>query len=137
MHRKRLWLLVNFFLVLFVGVGIAEQQSAPVVSAILQNYKNVTADRLKKPEDADWLMIWRMYDGWGYSPLEQITARNVSRLQSAWVFSTKVGNGHEAPPIVNNGVMFVGTPGGQVIAIDARNGAQLWRYKREIPEKAI
>ena len=38
--------------------------------AILQNYKPVTAERLKKPEDGDWLMIRRTYDGWGYSPLD-------------------------------------------------------------------
>src|SRR5437867_13100445 len=102
------------------------EPSAPV-AAVLQNYKPVTAERLKKPEDADWLMIRRTYDGWGYSPLEQITTKNASRLQPAWVFSTGAGNGHEAAPVVNNGVMFVATPGGQVIAIDARRGAQPWR----------
>ena len=61
-------------------------------------------------------MIRRTYDGWGYSPLDQITPANVARLQPVWVFSTGVDNGHEAPPIVNNGVMFVATPGNQVIA---------------------
>ena len=45
---------------------------------ILQNYKPVTAERLKKPEDGDWLMVRRTYDGWGYSPLDQITPGNVS-----------------------------------------------------------
>ena len=38
-------------------------------------------------------------------------------------------NGHEAPPIVNNGVMFVATPGNQVIALDAKTGTLLWRYQ--------
>src|SRR5215475_9371986 len=114
-----------------------QQPAREVIPPMLQNYQQVTAERLKKPEDADWLMIRRTYDGWGYSPLEQITAKNVTRLQPAWVFSTGVGNGHEAPPIVNNGVMFVATPGGQVIAIDATTGSQLWRYKRTIPDDAI
>ena len=90
---------------------------------LLRNYKPVTAERLKKPEDGDWLSIRRTYDGWGYSPLDQITPANVARLQPAWVFATGVTNGHEAPPIVNNGVMFVATPGNQVIAIDAKTGA--------------
>ena len=89
---------------------------------ILRNYKPVTAERFKKPEDGDWLTIRRTYDGWGYSPLDQITPANVARLQPAWVFSTGVTNGHEAPPMVNNGVMFVATPGNQVIAIDAKTG---------------
>src|SRR5262245_54195335 len=47
----------------------APQPLAPV----LANYKPVTADRLKKPEDSDWLMFRATYNGWGYSPLSQIT----------------------------------------------------------------
>src|SRR5439155_20773467 len=45
----------------------------PPVPSILQNYKPVTAERLKQPEDGDWLMYRRTYDSWGYSPLAQIT----------------------------------------------------------------
>jgi len=105
--------------------------------AILQKYQPVTAERLLKPSEGDWLMIRRTYDGWGYSPLDQITTSNVARLQPVWVFSTGVPNGHEAPPLVNNGVMFVATPGNQVIAIDAKSGSVLWRYRRPIPEDAV
>jgi alcohol dehydrogenase (cytochrome c) len=36
----------------------------------LKEYKPVTAQRLLKPEDGDWLMLRRTYDGWGYSPLD-------------------------------------------------------------------
>jgi len=97
----------------------------------------VTAERLRNPEDGDWLMIRRTYNGWGYSPLEQITTTNVNRLQPVWVLSTGETSGHEAPPIVNSGVMFVATPGNQVIAIDARTGTLLWRYKKSLPEDAI
>jgi len=110
--------------------------AAPMPS-ILQNYKLVDAARLKSPADGDWLMVRRTYSGWGYSPLEQITPANVTRLQPVWSFSTGVTNGHEAPPIVNNGVMFVATPGNQVIAIDAKTGALLWRYRRPLPEDVI
>src|SRR5687767_7375273 len=60
-----------------------------------RTYTSVTSERLKNPEDGDWLMVRRTYDGWGYSPLGQITAANVSRLQPAWVFATGVNNGHE------------------------------------------
>ena len=83
---------------------------------ILQKYAPVTAERLKKPEDGNWLLFRRTYDGWGYSPLEQITPDNVSRLQPVWSFATGQIEGHQAPPIVNNGVMFVATPGNQVLA---------------------
>ena len=104
---------------------------------ILQSYAQVGADRLKHPANGDWLMVRRTYDGWGYSPLDEITPANVARLQPVWSFSTGVTNGHEAPPMVNNGVMFVATPGNQVIAIEARTGALLWRYKRPLPEDVI
>jgi alcohol dehydrogenase (cytochrome c) len=103
----------------------------------VRDYKPVTAERLTHPEDGDWLMVRRTYDGWNFSPLDQITPANVSRLQPAWVFATGVTNGHEAPPIVNNGVMFVATPGNQVIAIDARTGGPLWRYRRPLPDDVV
>ena len=104
---------------------------------LLKAYKPVTLDRLKSPDAGDWLMVRRTWDGWGYSPLEQITPANVARLQPAWVVSTGVTNGHEAPPIVNNGVMFVATPGNQVIALDAKTGGLLWRYKRPLAEDVV
>ena len=86
-----------------------------------QAYKPVTAERLLKPDPADWLMVRRTYDGWGYSPLDQINTGNVSKLRPVWSFSTGMTSGHEAPAIVNNGVMFVSTPANQVIAIDAKD----------------
>ena len=105
--------------------------------SILRTYRSVDAARLTHPADGDWLMVRRTYDGWGYSPLDQITSANVARLQPVWSFSTGVTNGHEAAPIVNDGVMFVATPGNQVIAVDARSGALLWRYKRPLPEDVV
>ena len=107
------------------------------VPPILQGYKPVTAERLKQPEDGDWLMYRRTYDGWGYSPLSQITTENVGRLKPAWTLQTGQIEGHQAPPIVNSGVMFVATPGNQVLAIDAKKGDLLWRFKRPIPEDIL
>ena len=104
---------------------------------ILQKYTPVTAERLKKPEDGNWLMFRRSYDGWGYSPLADITPENVGRLQPVWSFATGQIEGHQAPPIVNNGVMFAATPGNQLLALEAKSGKVLWRYKRPFPEDMI
>jgi len=109
----------------------------PPMPAILKAYAAVTADRLKQPDAGDWLMVRRTYDGWNYSPLDQITPQNANRLQPLWVFSTGATNGHEAPPLVNRGVMFVSTPGNQVIALDAKRGTVLWRYRRPLPEDVV
>ncbi len=104
---------------------------------ILKTYPPVTAERLLRPTDGDWPMIRRTYDGWGYSPLDQITAANVRELRPAWVFSTGVNSGHEAAPIVHGGVMFVSTPEHKVVAIDAKTGVLLWRYVKQVPEALI
>jgi alcohol dehydrogenase (cytochrome c) len=115
--------------------GQQQQPSAPIPQ-VLQKYQPVTAERLKKPEDGNWLMIRRTYDGWGYSPLDQITPANVARLRPVWVFSTAEVRAHAAAPVVNNGVMFVSTPNNQVIALDARSGNLLWRYRKTRPAGA-
>jgi alcohol dehydrogenase (cytochrome c) len=111
-------------------------QGPAVMPPVLKNYQAVTADRLKNPEAANWLMIRRTYDGWGYSPLEEITPANVQRLKPVWVFATGEPRVHESAPIVNNGVMFVSTPNNQVLAIDVQTGNLLWRYKRPRPADA-
>ena len=109
----------------------------PPMPALLQNWKAITADQLKKPADGDWPSFRRTYDGWGYSPLKEINTRNVSRLQPVWSLATGQVEGHQAPPIVVNGVMLVATPGAQVIALDAVTGTILWRYKRAIPDDML
>jgi alcohol dehydrogenase (cytochrome c) len=119
-----------------IGAQQPPQPPTPM-PAVLQNYKPVTAERLKKPDDGDWLMIRRTYDGWGFSPLTQITPANVKQLQPAWVFSTGQLNGHEAAPVVNSGVMFVSTSSDQVIAIDVKSGDVLWRYRKTPPDNLI
>ena len=122
--------------------GASAQQTIAPASAtptnpmpdVLARYTPVTAERLKNPEDNNWLLFRRTYDGWGYSPLSQITPANVGNLELVWSFATGQVEGHQAPPIVNNGVMFVATPGNQVLAIEAKTGALLWRYKRTLPD---
>jgi alcohol dehydrogenase (cytochrome c) len=115
---------------------IPPQPPSPPPPAVLRDYPNVSAERLKKPDDGEWLMVRRTYDGWGYSPLDQINASNVTRLQPVWVMSTGMNNGQEAAPIVNGGVMFVSTSYNQVLAIDAKTGIVLWRYTSVVPTNA-
>jgi alcohol dehydrogenase (cytochrome c) len=68
-------------LLLLAGKGFGQQAppaTAAPMPAILRNYQPVTAERLMNPEANSWLMIRRTYDGWGYSPLAEITANNVA-----------------------------------------------------------
>ena len=117
-------LLISLLVTLSAGVSAAEQSP----------YSPVTAERLVKPEPGNWLMYRRTYDSQGYSPLDQINAGNVNKLVPLWTVSTGMEEAHQAPPLVNDGVMFITTPRNQVLAIDARSGNILWRYRRELPE---
>lgn len=117
-------------LIMLLSVGLLPGSAA----AEALDYSPVTDERLLTPEPENWLMYRATYDSWGYSRLDQITPRNVNKLVPVWTFSTGVDEGHQAPPIVNNGVMFITTPQNQVLALDARKGDLLWRYRRELPE---
>ena len=99
----------------------------------LGTYSPVTDARLQNPEPGNWLMYRGNYNGWGYSPLEKINSKNVKKLTLAWSSATGVTEGHQAPPIVNNGYMYVTTPNAQVIALNAVTGKEIWRYKKDIP----
>ena len=76
----------------------------------------------------------------------EITRDNVNRLQVAWTyrtgetdarFATTKAPSFEATPIVVDGMMFVGTPLGRVIALDPATGQERWvfdpRIARNVP----
>lgn len=119
-----------------IGVALALTLLLPRELTARQGrtYRSVTDQRLRDPGPEDWLMYRRTYNGWGYSPLDQITAHNVRDLSPVWVFQTGVFNEHhQSPPLVNDGRMFI-TTGNHVIALDAVTGQLLWRYARDLPE---
>jgi alcohol dehydrogenase (cytochrome c) len=94
----------------------------------------VSFDRLVKAaaEPHNWLMYWGNYQGTHYSALSQIDAANVGRLQAAWAFPMPGDSVLEATPIVVDGVMYMTRPG-EVAALDARSGREIWRFRR--PQK--
>jgi alcohol dehydrogenase (cytochrome c) len=97
-------------------------------------YPTVTDQRLEHPAAGDWLMYRRTYDGWGFSPLTEITPSNIHQLTLAWSVSTDLLGAHETTAIVNRGRMFITTPQNNIIAFDAKTGTQLWRYARKYPD---
>ncbi len=112
--------------------AVAHYGAKPVQA---DGYSAVTDERLKNPEAENWLSWRGNYSGWGYSSLEQITADNVKDLVPVWSYATGLTEGHQAPPIVNNGVMFVATPENNVIALNAKTGTEIWRYRRKLPKE--
>ena len=128
-----------------VMAGSAEAQApapgeggggAPVTAALplpLHEPRPVSAQMLVKPADGDWLMFRRTLNGWGYSPLAQITTGNVGALKLAWSRPLPVG-AYEGTPIVHDGVMYVIGPNDQIQAVDAGTGDLIWNYKRRYAE---
>ena len=93
----------------------------------LRKLTPVTDAMLANPPPSDWLMWRRTYNGWGYSPLDQINRADVKGLQLAW--SWALGSGAmENTPLEHDGVLFVQAPDESVVALNAANGDLLWRY---------
>src|SRR5438552_2773298 len=69
-----------------------------------------------------------------YSPLTQITPANVKSLKVAWTYhmkpadATRVATSETTPLVVGN-VMYLGSPYGRIVALDATTGKELWVYK--------
>src|SRR4051812_36007583 len=62
------------------------------------------------PDDGQWLMPARDFQGTRFSGLVQIDTTTVTNLKVAWTFSTGVNRGQEAAPIVVSNSMYVVTP---------------------------
>lgn len=108
--------------------------TATAWAQVAGEYQPVTDEELLNPGPEDWLQYRRTYDGWGHSPLDQITNENAGQLTPAWAFSSGVDHNHEAVPVVNDGVMFVTTAYNRLYALDAASGDLLWSYVRELED---
>jgi quinoprotein glucose dehydrogenase len=89
----------------------------------------------------DWTANGRDVQGTRYLPAATIDRENVRRLTVAWTyrtneidpsFATSKPTSFEATPIVVDGVMYVGTPLGRVIALDPATGRQRWTFDPKI-----
>ena len=86
---------------------------------------------------------WRAYgfdaQGSRFSPLAGINRDNVSRLTVAWTYHTgeplptaSRRRSLETTPIVVDGVMYLATPLGKVIALDPTTGREKWKFDARV-----
>lgn len=88
----------------------------------------------------DWSSHSRDPGGSHRSPLAQITRDNVSGLAPAWSLDLTTlspsGSGRKLPsnytPLAIDGVVYLPTPYGKVLALDGATGARVWTYS--LPE---
>lgn len=84
--------------------------------------------------EGDWLTHGRTYGETRFSPLRQISATTVKQLGLAWSFSTSQTRGHEATPLVVNGVIYTTGSWSVVYALDARTGRVLWTWDPQVEQ---
>ena len=73
------------------------------------------------------------YNNQRYSPLKQINASNVSKMQPVWAYSLNNPQGQESQPIVHDGIMYV-TTHNTTVALNPITGKQLWKNEIELPQ---
>ena len=96
------------------------------VKGEVKNYVPVTDAMLKNPDPGDWLMARRNYQAWSYSPLTEITTKNVKDLKLAWSWSMNEGGANQPMPLVHNGIMYLTHTLNMVQALDAATGDLIW-----------
>ncbi len=121
--------------VLGAGTGAGQARGGALanrgvtVRGEVKNYVPVTAEMLKSPPPADWLMFRGNYYGHSYSPLDQITPANVKNLQLQWVWAINDSGANQTTPIVHNGVIYLASPSNFVQALDGKTGDLIWEAR--------
>lgn len=86
----------------------------------------------------DWGAIGFSYDEQRFSPLTDISDKNVGELGIAWTADLEDARGQEATPVVVDGVMYVSHAWSKVSAWDAATGKPLWKFDPKVPgERAV
>jgi len=93
----------------------------------------VTSHQLLDPDaqPANWLSYSRDYSNQRHSPLAQVNARNVDRLELKWVWQARSLEKFEATPLVVDGVLYTVQAPNDVVALDAATGRIFWTYSHQ------
>jgi quinohemoprotein ethanol dehydrogenase len=117
-------------LCLAIGMTVAVHSSADnQTKAGDVNETRVTAEAANGD---NWLLNGRTSDEQHFSPLKEITDKNVGGLGLAWFLDIESGMGIVAEPIVVDGVVYVSAPLSVVYAVDAASGKLLWKFDPKI-----
>ena len=109
---------------------LSERDLTKTVGAVIPG--GLTFERIKNSaaEPQNWLTYWGDYGGRHFSALKQIDTRNVKQLQAKWAAQLPGESLLQSTPVVVDGVMYTAGPPGQVVALDAKTGLQIWKYER-------
>jgi PQQ-dependent dehydrogenase (methanol/ethanol family) len=86
----------------------------------------------------DWLTYHGSYKSWHYSPLDQINAANVGKLDVAWMHQPgRSTRGLQSFPLVADGVLYYSGSYSRLFALDGATGEVIWSYIPELNEDLI
>jgi quinohemoprotein ethanol dehydrogenase len=124
MKTLRILGVAGVYFALGTGVGC----KAPAETTVKPG--NVTEARVASESAAgtNWLLNGRTFDEAHFSPLRQISDKNVNSLGLAWYLEIDGAMGVVAEPIVVDGVIYVSAPQSRVYAVDAASGKLIWKF---------
>lgn len=132
MTLKERWQIIGYLRNLPYARGEDSAQGPPPVDI------QVSAEQIRSGSRPDqWITYSGSLDGRRYTPLAEISRKNVSQLHLRWVhqFDTPEVKS-ESTPIVVGGMIFTTEPTvSAVVALDAKSGDVIWRYERVLPDK--
>ena len=88
---------------------------------------------------ADWPHYGGAPEQTRYSPLTQITPKNVGQLRVAWTYDTRDAfkdSEMQCQPVVAHGVLYATSPKLRVFALNAASGAEIWSFNPNDDDEA-
>jgi quinoprotein glucose dehydrogenase len=116
------------------------KRAAWVLALLLAGSLASLPQRNQSTPQVEWLYYGGDPGGARYSPLTDINAGNIQRLEVAWQWKhweTKLEEYGTTPgffegtPLMIDGVLYVTTPYNSIAALDAETGKELWRFDGE------
>src|SRR5437016_1575105 len=113
-----------------IGVAIALRSSAD--NKAKPGDVNETRVMSDAAIGSNWLLNGRTFDASHFSPLQQITDKNIGGLGLAWSLDMDSAMGVVSEPIVVDGVIYVSAPLSKVYAVEAATGKLLWKFDPQV-----
>jgi glucose dehydrogenase/cytochrome c5 len=115
------------------AIALAAIIGCSQLDADRQAHRSASLDPMAR-KDGEWVTWGADPGNTRYSPLDQINAANVGKLEVAWRWKASDIQGRpdsnwKATPLVVDGVMYVPHGGTRISAIDPGTGATIWTYE--------
>jgi quinoprotein glucose dehydrogenase len=122
------------------AAAVSARVEDPVLRASLPEYQVISAATTDELTPANGyprdFSTWHRSHGGAsnsrFSSATQINRETVKELKVAWEYRSGDGEGNiQCNPVIVGDTLYAPTPGDSLVALDARTGAEKWRFKGE------